>query len=580
MNSNDKVVQLTMRILNFLRGDVDAESLTYVTAEIAYLLSQLRDKQISDESEFYDFILALDCSLELKESLCEDAKKLGLWKTLRAYQGMFSSKDSFDVIAVCANHAEVNNFSVPASIVPLIVKVLSSEPGGLMADLACGRGTVIAEALKQDLDLKAVGVDINQRTVNFAEMAVSPYGGRGLIKCESAFDYVENQYARYDKVFCYPPFGLRAERNSQFEKFQKLFPESVLKIGAGTQVDLLFALAAIYSMKDTGRSVVMLPEGSLSSLSSGAVAARNFMVQYGNLDCVIKLPERMLERTSINVSLLVFSKKENRSHIRMVDASSLGVKGRRFNTIAPDDIDRIVSAVYGFADWSGWGVEHTKNISIEEIINNGCVLSATRYFTAGDLPEIENAVRFGDVVQYLNRGASIGSKDLDDLVAHDEGACYYLSPGNIINGIISDNLTGMKDIPKGAPILEEGDLVMLRTGAPNKVAVFEGCFDKPVVVSSNLFICRFDKTKVDPWFLKAFFESKDGERLLSLISVGTAIRSISRKALEGLSIPCPPLEKQQAIAKKYCDKMREIRELEKKLVSLRSALSTVYDNGK
>ena len=556
MNSNDKVVQLTMRILNFLRGDVDADFLTYVTAEIAYLLSQLRDKQISDESEFYDFILALDCSLELKESLCEDAKKLGLWKTLRAYQGMFSSKDSFDVIAECANHAEVNNFSVPASIVPLIVKVLSSEPGGLMADLACGRGTVIAEALKQDLDLKAVGVDINQRTVNFAEMAVSPYGGRGLIKCESAFDYVENQYARYDKVFCYPPFGLRAERNSQFEKFQKLFPESVLKIGAGTQVDLLFALAAIYSMKDTGRSVVMLPEGSLSSLSSGAVAARNFMVQYGNLDCVIKLPERMLERTSINVSLLVFSKKESRSHIRMIDASALAVKGRRFNTIAPDNIDRIVSAVYGFADWSGWGVEHTKNVSIEEIINNGCVLSATRYFTAGDLPEIENAVRFGD------------------------GACYYLSPGNIINGIISDDLTGMKDIPKGAPILEEGDLVMLRTGAPNKVAVFEGCFDKPVVASSNLFICRFDKTKVDPWFLKAFFESKDGERSLSLISVGTAIRSISRKALEGLSIPCPPLEKQRAIAKEYCDKMREIRDLEKRLVSLRSALGTVYDNGK
>ena len=169
---------------------------------------------------------------------------------------------------------------------------------------------------------------------------------------------------------------------------------------------------------------------------------------------------------------------------------------------------------------------------------------------------------------------------MDDLVAHDEGACYYLSPGNIINGIIADDLTGMKDIPKGAPILEEGDLVMLRTGAPNKVAVFEKCFDKPVVASSNLFICRFDKTKVDPWFLKAFFDSNDGERSLSLISVGTAIRSISRKALEELSIPCPPLEKQRAMAKEYRDKMREIRELEKKLVSLRSELSTVYDNGK
>ena len=569
-----------MRIANFLRGSVDADSITYVSAEMAYLMLQLGDRQVNDESEFYNLVNAINCSLELKQSLCEDAKTLGFWKTLRAYQGMFSRDDCHGVIAECANHSEVNNFSVPSSLVPLIVKVLSSEPGGLMADIACGRGTVMAEALKQDEDLHAEGVDINQRTVNFAEMAISPFAGRGLVKCQSAFDYVEERFARYDKVFCYPPFGLRAERNTQVEKFQMLFPESLLKIGAGTQTELMFALAAIYSMKDTGRAVVMLPEGSLSSQASGSVAARTFMVESGNLDCVVKLPERMLERTGINVSLLVFSRKENRKTIRMVDASGLVVKGRRFNTIAPEDIDKIVSAVYGFADRSGWGAEHTKNVSVDEILKNGCILSAARYFSAGDMPAIENAVPFGEVAKQISRGATIGSKDLDDLVAHDDGTCYYLSPGNIVNGEISDDLTGMKEIPKGAPVLEDGDLVLLRTGAPNKVAVFEGRFDKPVIASSNLFICRLDKDKVNPWFLKSFFESADGERILNAVAVGTAIRSISRKALEELPVPCPPLERQQELASVYRAKLKEIGELEEKLRTLRRELGKVYENGK
>lgn len=580
MDVEPKIEQLTMRIANYLRGSVDADSLTYVSAEMAYLMSNLGEGQINDESEFYNFINRLPCSLELKETLCGDSRQLGFWKALRAYQGMVSREDCYGVIGECANHSEVNNFSVPSSLVPLIVRVLSSEPGGLMADIACGRGTVMAEALKQDEDLRAEGVDLNQRSVNFAEMAISPFGGRGMVKCQSAFDYVEEKFSRYDMVFCYPPFGLRAERNSQAEKFQSLIPGAFSKIGAGTQTELMFALAALYSMRDTGRAVVLLPEGSLSSQTSGSIAARNFMVESGNLDCVVRLPERMLERTGINVSLLVFSKKEKREYVKMVDASELGVKGRRFNTIAPEDVNKIVDAVYGFADWSGWGVEHTKQVSVDEILENGCILSAARYFSSGDLPEIEDAVKFGEIVDDIERGAAIGSKDLDDLVSHDAGACYYLSPGNIVNGVISDDLTGMKEIPKGAPVLKPGDLVLLRTGAPNKAAVFEGNFDKPVIASSNLFICRLNQDKINPWFLKAFLESEDGERMLGSIAVGTAIRSISRKALEGLSVPCPPMEKQNAIANAYQTKLQEIGQLETKLRDLRGELGRIYENGK
>lgn len=577
---DNKSDELAFRMASSLRGKVDAESLTFVTAEMAYLLSLLIVSSANDESEFYTLINQLDCSLELRDSLCRDAQQLELWKSLRALKDVFSVGDCVRVIEDCANRSDVNNFSVPASLIPLVVKVLSSEPGGLMVDLACGRGTVLAEALKQDDELRAEGVDINLRTANFAELAVSAYKGRGRIACQSAFDYVEERYSRYDKVFCYPPFGLRSERNEQLEKFKVLFPEGVLKVGSGTQTDLLFTLAATYAMKDSGRAVVLLPEGSLFSQASGSVAARKFLIESGNLDCVIRLPSRMLERTGIDVSLLVFARKENRDHVTMIDASGLAVKGRRFNTLAADDVDKIVSAVYGFADWTGWGYEHTKRVPVAEILSNGCILSATHYFEVEALPEIDCAVKFGSVAESITRGAAIGSKDLDDLVAHDEGACYYLSPGNIMNGVIADDLTGMREIPKGAPVLQEGDLVLLRTGAPNKVTVFEPRFDKPVVPSANLFVCRLNRDKVDPWFVKAFFESADGGRLLNAIAVGTAISSISRKALEGMDIPCPPLEEQHELARRYQEKLDEIRDLERRLRGLRSELSMLYEKGK
>ena len=55
-----------MRIANFLRGSVDADSITYVSAEMAYLMLQLGDRQVNDESEFYNLVNAISCSLELK----------------------------------------------------------------------------------------------------------------------------------------------------------------------------------------------------------------------------------------------------------------------------------------------------------------------------------------------------------------------------------------------------------------------------------------------------------------------------------------------------------------------------------
>lgn len=573
MVSEEKINEKVKNIVSSLRGLIDNTMSSYIAAEIFYVLSKL-NIVIEREEDYLNFVNSLDCSLALKETIIADTRHL--WKMIRSCSGIVTKEDCNALIEYFANKSEVDNYSVPRSLIPLVVKVLSNEPGGRMADLACGRGTVLAEAAKEDTSLMVEGVDLNSRSACFAEMLLDSTGGRGRVETDDAFNFVENRFARYDKVFCYPPFGLRMERIAQVESFQSLFPSVFPKIGIGTQSEIMFSLAAMYSLKEYGRAVLLLPEGALFNISSGARAARQFLIEQGYLDTVISLPSKMLERTSIKVSLVVLQKKDDRKSVKMIDASDLAVKGRRFNTIDDEGVTKIVNAVYGFLDNSGWAEGHVKNVDIEEIRANEFVVSADRYFEHSAIPSIECSVRFGDVLKEICRGASVGSKDLDDLVSHEEGACYYLSPANIINGGIVQDLTGMSELPKGAVTCEEGDLLILRTGFPVKTAVFDSSFDKPVVPSANLFICRVDKEKIDPWYLKSFFDSEIGSSMLSSIAVGAAIRSISRKMLEELSVPCPALEKQRKIAAAYREKFDEIKSLESRLVNLRKELGEIY----
>ena len=54
-------------------------------------------------------------------------------------------------------------------------------------------------------ELRGDSIDINQRNINFSEMALGRYKGRGRALCKSAFDFMADNMWKYDKVFCFPP---------------------------------------------------------------------------------------------------------------------------------------------------------------------------------------------------------------------------------------------------------------------------------------------------------------------------------------------------------------------------------------
>ncbi len=574
MSKTTDAKEMTEELGSLLRGAVPAGDLDYLSAEMAFALSKMNGQFISSRVGFIDFLNQLDCSINLRTDLAHDL--LPMWNEFSRLQGRFTKAQCEEAVAELSRQSDLNNTSVPASLVQLAVRLLSFEPGGMMADIACGRGSVLARALADDDDLRGEGVDLSQRNCNFAEMLVSPYRPRGDIYCASAFDFVADHMWKYDKVFCFPPTGMRMDRNSRWEEFRKMLPDAFPGVGAGCRIELMFALAAVAAVKETGRAVVLLPEGALVNQMSGAVAAREYLLNSGYLDCAITLPERMLERTQIGLSLLILSMREGRSNVTMIDASDLGKKGRRFNTLPADNAEKIVNAVYGFHNEESWTLAHCKVVSCDEIRESGYNFSAHRYFEKAAAPSFRNAVRFGDVLADIDRGANMASGDMNDLVAPGNGSCYYLSPGHIDNGIIAEDLPEMREVPSKTPVLQDGDLILMRTGATSKIAVYEDTFDKPVVPSSNLFVCRLRKDRINPWFLKAFLESEEGRALVASIAVGAVIKSISIRSLENMRIPLPPMARQMEVAAVFKARFNRLRELRKEMECVSREMSQAF----
>lgn len=554
-----KKQSLVRELESLLPRGIPGSEMAYFAAEMAFVLSRMSGRFIGSEAEFVDFLGTMRCSVSLRADLMQDV--LPRWGHLSRLQGRHEREECEEAVAAFAGRSDLENANVPPSLVPLVTKLLSSTPGGIMADIPCGRGLVMAQALAEDEDLAAEGVDIDARRANFAEMLVSPFAPRVGVYCQSAFGFMSDHMWKYDKVFCYPPIGLRLDRHARWEEFRAMLPDAFPEVGMGCRSELLYALAVMAVMRETGRAVVLLPEAALSNQTSGAVAAREYLLGSGYLSCVISLPEHLLERSQVGMALLVLAHSEEGRSVRMIDASGLGQKGRRFDTISPETATKIVDAVYGFGNPDSWASAHCKDVFSKELLEDGCNLSARSHFEKAAVPVFSDGVCFGEVLADIDRGANIASGDLDNLLARGEGSCFYLAPGDIDNGIISPRLPELKERPPKAPILQEGDLVLVRTGATPKTAVFEDTFGKPVVPSANLFICRLRRDKADPWYLRAFFESDTGKALLASVSTGSLVRSISLKSLEAMRIPLPSLARQQEIGRVFREKFTHYREL-------------------
>lgn len=454
-------------------------------------------------------------------------------------------------------------YETPESISKLALKVLDIQKKDSVADFGSGEGSFITTAT-ENYSMKSVyGIDINTYSCEVSRIRSELFADNVEIVLGDMFLIPKNRM--FDKIFSNYPFGLRQLHLHAGEEYIEELRNRMPDIKRATSSDWIFNSLIIDHLNEKGKSVAIMTNGS--TWNSIDQKIREYFVKNGLVEAIISLPARLFEFTNIPTTMIVLSR--NNKAVRMIDATEICEQGRRQNYLTDSNIDEIVRLLVEDAD-------EACTINMGILKENDYVLNPSRYLTK--TVKVENGVPFGSIMNRITRGAPIKASELDEMVSEDPTDTQYLMLANIKDGMISDDLPYLKELDSKLDkyCIHDRNLLLSKNGAPFKVAVAEVVDKRKILGNGNLFIIELDEEKVNPYYIKAFFDSDAGTATLNSIVVGASIPNISAESLKKIIIPLPSMEKQNEIANLYQAKQDEIKVLRLKIRKAQNDLRGIF----
>lgn len=459
--------------------------------------------------------------------------------------------------------------TTPDGIVRLAVAALGIEPGEKVVDFGCGQGGFIEAAASRCPEAELAGVDVDSSAIAVAKMRSRVTGSKASYTRDDMFSYYEGniQADPVDKAFSNYPWGMQTRMFSRDSSYIDRVLRGEDRYKRPQSADWVFNRLLVDSLKEGGTAVAIMSNGACFNGMDEPV--REYFVKNGFIKAVVALPKGVFAPyTMIQTSLVVLCAGGSKG-VRFVDASDLGTNDRRSCSIDDAAIEAILERL-------GSDSERSAFKTLEEIAARDFDLSAKRYLEKEiDVP---NGVELGSVVN-IKRGASVRAAELDALVCDEDTGLSYLNLGNISDGSIDDELPNLSSLdPKLEKYcINDGDVLISKSGAPFKVAVAEVPEGRKVLANGNLYVLSVDRGKIDPYYLAAFFSSPSGKELLAREAVGTAIPNVPIKALSAIKVPLEDDKRQKAVADAYLAKTDEIKVLKLRLSRARQEIADLFD---
>jgi restriction endonuclease S subunit len=128
--------------------------------------------------------------------------------------------------------------------------------------------------------------------------------------------------------------------------------------------------------------------------------------------------------------------------------------------------------------------------------------------------------------------------------------------------------------------LKKNDVLIISRGMKAgafKAAIF--CSDATnVIVSSSVNIIRVKDQNILPEYVMCYLNSNDGQEALSEFISGSYIGALSRKNLEEIKIPIPPVQKQKMIFDLHKNIAQQQKVLERKARINRNISNLIFEN--
>ncbi|MFA6857505.1 MAG: N-6 DNA methylase [Treponema sp.] len=555
----DKTELILYSLVSSLRNTQNDKNVYVCTMLLLYLLIK------SDINVDYTYSDILSGKIDKDETVVNAAKQYiteDIWNDFRDLRTRYSKENLIEALLSDKTNylTRYEDFTTPESLINLSLKLLKIK--GRVADICCGTGNFLVAAAKSEKAGSLSGYEIDTNSWLIAYLRKKIVGENMQIVLGDVFSIL-NTNDKFDVIFSEYPWHLHSYTDVM-EKYWAYLSNTYF-FSKKASSDWLFNLLIVNLLSETGKAVAIMPSGNMVNQSD--LEIRKYFAENEYIETIIQLPPKMHSYTAIRTCLVVFSHKNKSTHF--VDASATFKKGRRLNEFTEENITSIIQAVKKDSE-----ISCTANR--EEIKEKDYSLDPARYL-AKPL-EYSNSVLFKSIIKKISRGAPITAAKLDEITSGKKTPFRYLSVANMTDGLISDDLLYLTNIE---PSLEKycvknNSLVMSKFSYPYKIVVAKVSAGTKLLMNSNLYLIELDESKANPYYVKSFLESEDGDASLKLITAGTALASLGVSDLLGIVVPLPSLEVQNRIAEKYIEKENTVKELKKKLASAISDLSQVF----
>lgn len=458
---------------------------------------------------------------------------------------------------------KIHDYTTDYRVLDVPIKIINPSIEDTFIDYFNGESGVELQLLdhlnlrdEEGYNIKYFGEEINEDTFAIGQLINFLITGKidRIQKGDSLINpsFIDNNgLIKFDVAISNPPFMGRITNEDilikdKYNRFKYGISEKTLM-----STDWLIVSQILSSINKKGKAAVLLPIGALFRLGAEERVRRN-LVSEDLIEAIVRVPSSVLSYTNIVTCWVIFnkSKEEKRKNkIQFIDLTSFVESiDRRNNTISLEGVEKSTKAYKEFEE-----NEISFILDKEKLEEKSYDLNAFDYMKSEKLKESFNHIEMTEFknIASIRRGVQVNKGKLDALNTGDERTHYLISIGNIVDGkIVVDEADKIQIERKWERVydVEKGDLLVTSKGTQFKVAIVEE--DINAIISANLFIIRPYKDKYLSEVLKYYLESKLGQELIQGIIKGTAIKSISHKDIQELSIPKIDMETQRAIAPK------------------------------
>lgn len=463
---------------------------------------------------------------------------------------------------------------------PLITHLLSAifdiKPNMNIMDLTCGTGTILTSIISNYKDisdsLNLYGQDINYKTYLICKIDLLFHGVKNpniylrdtLIE---SVRFTNDNIPGMDLILSNLPLGLRYNMDQIGYRNELHNNNSNIKVFA----DWIFIQRGIHALKDNGKAAFIVSSGTLSRL--GEKEIRKKILIDDLIEAVITLPANLAKNSNVQLELLIINKNKDNSlknKVLFIDCSNYFHLIEKTNSLKMEHIKEIYNS-HGHRDHN---IIKSLIVDFEEIKNNNFILVGHQYMansynsdyikylnmrTLGDISLIKRGLQItkSNCIKLIISESDLYSSMIDDSVnIHDDydNLPYYIKISDLYDDTINfnDKAANLSQSHMDSYMLRPGDILVSARGTLIKTAVYKEDMP-PCVFSGNIILIRLNQNEYNPYFLKFYLDSKEGQKIISSMQSGASIVSLNPNVLKTLKIPDIDIDKQNKLAQKIIE---------------------------